>query len=125
MELKMATNLPSQTVEDSAAGTRLYFERYGEQPLEFLATDVDAAVSFFESAGFEKDAALVTAMTILRQAKLDNTPVFQLLDTLKSFQNIELSQIVGEILNNNRVPTSTLGFRVTDVIPNQSRNIAA
>ena len=121
----MATNLPVQTIEDSAAGTRLYFERYGEQPLEFPANDVAAAVGFFESAGFEKDAALVTAMTILRQAKLDNTPIYQILDTLKGFQEIQLSQLVGEILNNNRVPTSTLGFRVTDVIPNQSRNIAA
>lgn len=123
--IDMATNLPVQTIEDSAAGTRLYFERYGEQPLEFPANDVAAAVGFFESAGFEKDAALVTAMTILRQAKLDNTPIYQILDTLKGFQEIQLSQLVGEILNNNRVPTSTLGFRVTDVIPNQSRNIAA
>jgi hypothetical protein len=121
----MATNLPIQNIEDSAAGTRLYFDRYGEQPLEFPATDVAATIAFFESAGFDKDAALVTAMTILRQAKLDNTPIYQLLDTLKSFQTIELSQLVGEILNNNRVPTSTLGFRVKDVIPNQSRNIAA
>lgn len=121
----MATNLPVQNIEDSAAGTRLYFDRYGEQPLEFPANDVAAAVSFFQSAGFDQDAALVTAMTILRQAKLDNTPIFQLLDTLKGFQTIQLSQLVGEILNNNRVSTSTLGFRVTDVIPNQSRNIAA
>ena len=121
----MATNLPVQTIEDSAAGTRLYFDRYGEQPLEFPATDVAAAVAFFESLGFAKDAALVTAMTILRQAKLDNTPVYQILDTLKGFQSLQLSQLVGEILNNNRVSTSSLGFRVADVIPNQSRNIAA
>lgn len=121
----MATNLPVQQLEDSAAGTRLFFERYGEQPLEFPSNDVSAAVAFFKAAGFDNDAALVTAMTVLRQAKLDNTPIFQILDTLKGFQSIELSQIVGEILNNNRVPTSTLGFRVADVIPNQSRNIAA
>lgn len=121
----MATNLPIQQLEDSAAGTRLYFDRYGEQPLEFPANDVAATVAFFESSGFDKDAALVTAMTILRQAKLDQTPVYQLLDTLKRFEALELSQIVGEILNNNRVPTSSLGFRVADVIPNQSRNIAA
>lgn len=121
----MSTNLPIQQIEDSAAGTRLYFERYGEQPLEFPATDVAAAVAFFKGAGFAEDAALVTAMTVLRQAKLDNTPIFEILDTLKGFQTIELSQLVGEILNNNRVSTSTLGFRVSDVIPNQSRNIAA
>lgn len=121
----MATNLPIQQIEDSAAGTRLYFDRYGEQPLEFPANDVNAAVAFFKSTGFDDDAALVTAMTVLRQAKIDNTPIFQILDTLKGFQSIQLSQLVGEILNNNRVPTSTLGFRIADVIPNQSRNIAA
>ncbi len=121
----MSTNLPIQTIEDSAAGTKLYFSTYGEQPLEFPANDVAAAIGFFQSAGFDQDAALVTAMTVLRQAKIDGTPIYQLLDSLKQFQTIELSQLVGEILNNNRVPTSTLGFRVKDVIPNQSRNVAA
>ena len=84
-----------------------------------------AAIAFFKGAGFDNDAALVTAMTVLRQAKIDGTPIYEILDSLKRFQTIELSQLVGEILNNNRVSTSTLGFRVKDVIPNQSRNIAA
>ncbi len=42
----MATNLPSQIITDSAAGTKLYFDRYGEAPLEFAANDVTLAVSF-------------------------------------------------------------------------------
>jgi hypothetical protein len=121
----MATNLPIEVKQDSAAGTQLYFDTYGEEPLEFLSTDVDAAVSFFKNAGFEEDAALVTAMTLLRQAKIDSTPIFEILDTLSGFATLQLSQLVGEILNNNRVPTSTLGFRTANVIPNQSRNIAA
>ena len=121
----MATNLPSQTIDDSAAGTKLYFDTYGEAPLEFSSNDVDAAHTFFETAGFDKDAALVVAMTILRQAKIEGTPIFEILDTLKNYGTLQLSQLVGEILNNNRVPTSTLGFRVRDVIPNQARNIAA
>jgi hypothetical protein len=121
----MSTNLPIQQLEDSAAGTKLYFDTYGEQPLEFPANDVAVTIAFFKSAGFAEDAALVTAMTVLRQAKLDEIPVYQILDTLKKFESIELGQLVGEILNNNRVSTSTLGFRVKDVIPNQSRNIAA
>jgi hypothetical protein len=33
--------------------------------------------------------------------------------------------VVSEILNNNRVPTSILGYKTTDVKPNQIRNIAA
>jgi len=121
----MATNLPSQVIEDSAAGTKLFFDRYGEAPLEFSSVDVSATHSFFEGKGFDKDAASVVSMTLLRQAKIDGTPIGQLLDTLKGFQSIELSQLVGEILNNNRIPTSILGFKVTQVKTNQIREISA
>lgn len=121
----MATNLPPNVIEDSAAATKLFFDKYGETPLEFSANDVSAAVGFFTAAGFDTDAALVTSMTLLKQAKLDSIPIYQILDTIKGFTELQISQLVGEILNNNRVPTSTLGFRTTNVIPNQSRNIAA
>lgn len=121
----MATNLPIEKIEDSAAGTKLYFDTYGEAPLEFNSNDVDAAHTFFESAGFDKDAALVVSMTLLRQAKIDGTPIFQILDSLKKYNAMQISQLVGEVLNNNRVPTSTLGFRVSNAIPYQARNISA
>lgn len=121
----MATNLPSQIIEDSAAGTKIFFDSYGEQALEFPSNDVSFTQAFFERSGFDTDAASVVTMTLLRQAKLDGTPIAQILDTLKSFNGIQLSQLVGEILNNNRIPTSILGFRTTDVKPNQIRNIAA
>ena len=121
----MATNLPSRIIEDSAACTKLYFDSYGEAALEFSYNDVTLTVSFFEGKGFDSDAANVVAMTLLRQAKIDGIPVAQILDSLRLFSGIQLSQVVGEILNNNRVPTSILGFRTTDVKPNQIRNIAA
>lgn len=121
----MATNLPPQQIEDSGAATRLYFDIYGEAALEFNAVDVDVSVAFFTDAGFDKDAAVATAMTLLRQAKIDATPISEILDTIRGFTRNQLSQLVGEILNNNRVATSTLGFRVRDVLPNQTRQIAA
>jgi hypothetical protein len=121
----MATNLPNQIIEDSGAATRLYFDTYGEAALEFSAVDVDVTVAFFTSVGFDRDAAEVTAMTVLRQAKIDGTPIAQILDTIKGFDKNQLSQLVGEILNNNRVATSTLGFRINDVLPNQTRQISA
>lgn len=119
------TNLPAVPKEDSAAGTKLFFDSYGQQPLEFNATDVNASLAFFESKGFDKDAALVVSTVLLRQAKIDGTPIFKILDTLEGFNSLQLSQLVGEILNNNRLPISTLGFRLTTKSPNQSRNIAA
>lgn len=118
------TNLPSIIKEDSAAGTKLFFESYGQEPLEFNATDVSACVSFFEKKGFDNDAALIVSAVILKQAKLDGTPIFKILDTLGGADSLALSSIIGEILNNNRTSTSTLGFRVTPVLPAQVRNIA-
>jgi hypothetical protein len=120
----MATNLPSSPTADSATATRLFFDSYGEQPLEFNSTDVDATVGFFESKGFDRDAATTTAITLLKQAKIENQPIFQILDTLKGFNDLQLSALVGEILNNNRPSTSTLGFRVANANKiSQTRNI--
>ena len=120
------TNLPVQGTSDSADGTKLFFDQYGQIPLEFSANEVSAAVGFFESNGFGNEAAQITASVILRQAKLDGVPVFQLIDSLKVLNGLQLSSLIGEILNNNRNPSSTLGFRTNSVSKNdQTRNIAA
>lgn len=118
------TNLPWTVPNDSASGTKLYFDQYGQVPLVFAGADVDAVIGFFTSKGFGEQAAQTTGMVLLKQAKIDNMPVFQLLDTLKNFEGIQLSALVGEILNNNRSNSSTLGFKVVSVDKyNQTRNI--
>jgi len=119
----MATNLPSTVVQDSAAGTKLFFDNYGDEPLEFNAVDVAAATAFFVKRGFGQEAAIVVATTVLKQAKIENTPIFKLLDTIGEYPNMDISALVGEILNNNRTPISTLGFRTKPVMPTQIRNI--
>lgn len=120
------TNLPPVTINDSAAATKLFFDTYGKLPLEFSANEVDASIGFFEGKGFDKSASIVIAAAILKQAKLDEIPVFKILDTLKGFTTVELSSLVTEILNNNRPATSTLGFRLQSVSKeSQTRNIAA
>jgi hypothetical protein len=122
----MSTNLPTPPVEDSGAATKLFFDTYGKDPLQFNANEVDAAIGFFTSRGFDSDAASATAAVLLKQAKTDAVPVFKLLDTLKMLTGIQLSALVGEILNNNRSPISTLGFRLVSVEKeNQTRNIFA
>lgn len=122
----MSANIPVPPQEDSGAATKLFFDTYGKTPLEFNANEVTAAIGFFESAGFDKDAAEVTAAVLLKQAKLDGAPVFKLLDTLKKLSGVQLSALVGEILNNNRGSSSTLGFRIVNVDKeNQTRNIFA
>ena len=119
------TNLPLRVDQDSAAGTRLFFDTYGEAPLEFNATEVDACVNFFRKKGFDDDAALVVSSVLLRQAKIDGTQIFVLLDTMTGFDSIELSALVSQVLNNNRVPTSTLGYKTGTTTSDVIRNIAA
>jgi hypothetical protein len=120
----VSTNFVKETLGDSADPTKLFFDTYGIAPLEFSSTDFDSAVTFFKSRGFEEDAAIVTASTLLKQAKLDNASVQKLIDTLKGFTDLQISALVGEILNNNRSPISILGYRIknrkTDLI---TRNV--
>jgi hypothetical protein len=121
----MSTNFVKESLGDSADPTKLFFDTYGIAPLEFNSVDFDSSITFFKSKGFEEDAAIVTASTLLKQAKLDNISVQKLLDTMKGFTDLEISALVGEILNNNRSPISILGYRVrnngSDLI---TRNVA-
>jgi len=120
------SNLPIKQDVDSAAATKAFFNTYGNLQLEFTANEVSAAIGFFKSRGFDDDASIVTAQVLLRQAKIDSIPVFKIIDTLKTFNGVQISAIVAEILNNNRTPTSVLGYRVLSVEKqNQTRNIYA
>jgi hypothetical protein len=123
----MRTNLPPVESEtDSAAKTKLFFDEYGQAPLEFSANDVEAAIGFFMTNGFDRDAAEITAAVVLRQAKLESIPVFQLIDQLKTLDGVKLSAMVAEILNNNRPSSSALGFKAVNSDDQfKTRNIAA
>ena len=41
-------NLPAVTKTDSAASTKLFFDTYGQQPLEFGANEVAASIGFLQ-----------------------------------------------------------------------------
>ena len=117
-------NLPSFIKADSAASTKLFFDTYGSGFREFNAIDIDAATAFFTEKGFSKDAALITASTILKQSKIDGVPVFEILDTIKGFDSLQLNQLIASIMNNERVSTSVVGFKVDSTMPkNIERNI--
>ena len=105
------TSLPKLT-NDSSAPVKDFFDNYFNEPLSFPSNDVDAVVGFFESRGFEKTSSINTAAVVLKQAKIDNVNVFELLNTLKGLDGTQLSYIVTEVLNNNRINTSSLGYKV-------------
>jgi len=74
--------------------------------------------------GFDQIAAVNTALVILEQAKKDNIPAFELLDTLKGVNNITLNNLITQILNLNRSKSSTVGFRIeTQIAGIENRNI--
>jgi hypothetical protein len=117
-------NLPPKQTADSARATRIFFERYGRTGKEFNSDDVSSTIGFFQNRGFDDDAAILTSLNILKSSKRDRRPVFEILDTLKTFDGVQLSVIVSKILNQNRLPISALGFRnqasISDFV---SRNI--
>lgn len=120
------SNLPSKSVNDSADRSKVYLNNFGQAGQEYSGAEVDVTIGFLTGRGFGLEAATVTAMVLLRQAKQDSISVLKLVDTLTSLENLELSALVAEILNQNRSQTSRLGFKVP-VTANQQkiRNIKA
>jgi hypothetical protein len=117
------TNLPQAQKNDSATKSLQYFNEYGQEGLEFKAEDVDATIGFLKGKGFGEQASIVTGIVLLKQAKLDNVPVYKLLDSLEGLETLQLSSIVGDILNQNRFPTSALGFRTAKLLNEEQQRI--
>ena len=125
MSGEVQTNLPAKQVQDSGARTKLFFDTYGKEPLSYKVPDIDAAINFFRKKGFSEPAANLSAVVLLKQAKLENIPINQILDTLQGFDNLQVSALVGEIMNNHRPSTSTLGYRQPSPEINKERNVVA
>jgi hypothetical protein len=124
----IVSNLPlSTTNTDSASNTKQFFNTYYQSPVTLSADQIDAVVGFFTSRGFDQTAAVSTASVLLTQAKVENVNVFKILDTLKTLSDVQLSSVVREILNYNRLRISILGYKVdrSDVNHYELRNILA
>jgi hypothetical protein len=112
------------TVTDSAESTRLFFNRFFTESISYPSNQVDAVVAFFRSRGFDELASNSVAAVLLQQTKIDNINVFELLDSLKTFDKVKLSNLVTAILNANRSKVSLLGYRDnTKQSSLESRNI--
>lgn len=118
------SSLPIKNETSSDKKVTQVFDNYFNKTLEFTSNEVDAVVAFFQKRDFDKAAAISTATVLLNQAKIDNIKIFELLDTLKGLDNLQLSAVVTEILNYNRLSTSVLGYKITDTTEKvESRNI--
>ena len=117
------SDLP-QTTKKSDQKVVEFFDTYFDKKLSFPSNQVDAVIGFFTKRGFDKEAAVSVGSVLLQQAKIDSVNVFQLLDTLKGLDSVQLSSIVTEVLNYNRSKTSTLGFKRTQQVEKlEKRNI--
>jgi|TARA_B110000977_G_scaffold70655_1_gene95906 hypothetical protein len=119
----MSLNLP-KSISNKEEDVKRYFNTYYQKQLAYPSNEVDAVIGFLESKGFGTSAAQSTGAVLLQQAKIDNIKVFELLDTLKGLEKLQLSYAVASVINFNREKISTMGFRVDNTASAvESRNI--
>lgn len=117
------SNLP---IENKTNEVIDYYDQYFQLPVQLDTGTITAFRGFFEKRSFDKTASENISYVILSQAKRDNVNPMIILDTLEGLTDVELSALVGEILNFNRFKTSSIG-RFVDISPPEwiSRNIIA
>ena len=101
-----------------------FFDNYNSKDINYNANEVDATIGFFVNRNFDSGSAINIASILLQQAKKDKVDIYQLLDTLKGINEIQLSTIVAKIMNSNRSNLSLLGIkRSLEQNTIESRNI--
>ena len=117
------SSIPTEKKVDKSNDTSKLLNRYYNQEIYYSASEVDAVIGYFQKRGFDQVAAVNTAAIILQQAGIDKIPSFELLDTLKGINDVQLSNVIAQILNLNRSLCSTIGYKIS--VPNLSeqRNI--
>lgn len=103
---------------------RLAYNNYFNAPMTFSSDVIDAVVGFFESSGFDTMASNSVAIVLLQESRRSNTNVFELVDTLRTLDAVQISAVVAQILNLNRQATSVLGYKqVSEQTAFELRNI--
>jgi len=111
--------------KDSGEDTIQYFENYNKLELQFKASESDATVAFFKGREMDEQAARSVAFIFLKQCKLDGVSAIELLSTLKKLKGNQLDNVLGEILNINRIKVSALGTKKEQEDNPVKRNIVA
>ena len=120
----MAYNLPVQASTDSSEEVKSFFDKYFRQQITFPSNQIDIVLGFFLKRGWDVAAARSTAIVLLTQARIDNIGVMELIDSIKTLNDVQLSNVVTQVLNAYREKTSTLGFKLLTIEETtESRNI--
>lgn len=117
-----SSSIPT-TATDQSNNTNRLVNRYYNQEVYYTASEVNAVVGYFEKRGFDQVAAVNTAALILQAAGQERTPVFELIDTLKGIDDVQLSNVIAQILNLNRSSCSSVGYRISSNELYEQRNI--
>ena len=104
----MSSNLPNQSQPDSSTEVKTFFNNFFNDPISFPAGEIDAVVGYFMKRGFEEQSAKSTAIVLMSQARIDDVNIFEVLDSLKGFDTVQLNQLVATVLNNNREKISNI-----------------
>ena len=117
-------NLPLPQPTGSQLDVRQFFDKFFQNQVSFPSNQIDAVIGFFLKREFDVESARSISIVLLNQARIDNVNVFELLDTLKTLTDVQLSQIVAQVLNVYREKVSLLGYRVAPLEDTyESRNI--
>lgn len=121
------SNLPAKPeIKSSSDYTVRAFNLYYQAPVEISSEVLSAMEGFFQKRGFDNLASKNIAVTIITQAKKDGYDPMRIMDTLSGLDNVEISALVSEILNYNRVKTSFLGYAQSFITNDEIlRNIKA
>ena len=111
MAEKTTSDLSNLTTKELTAR---FFDNFYNREISYNASEVDAVIGYFLKRGFDRIAAVNTASILLQQAEVDQITVFQLIDTLKGVNDVQLSNIVAQILNYNRGKSSKIGYRTAN-----------
>ena len=118
-------NLPTQvSTSDASIEVKQFFDKFFVHQVSFPSNQIEGVVGFFLKNGFDLESARSTSIVLLNQARVDNVNVFELIHTLKTLTDVQLSQVVAQVLNAYREKVSLLGYRIAPLVDNyESRNI--
>lgn len=121
------SNLPPATATKSSSDlTNKALSQYNDVPVELDHNVMTAMIGMLENRGFSSDSAESISITVMIQARRDGYNPMTILESMKKLDENDLSQLLSEILNYNRLKTSVLGSvqKITPV-DNVKRNIVA
>ena len=122
--MNLYSNLPPQQVTSNSDQTLKVFNNFYSLPISISNNDLIAMTGYLESKGFDSNSAERTSIILLTQAANDGFSSMELLDTLKGIDTVEISGLVAEILNYNRIKTSFLGVSQPNSISEEvTRNV--